>query len=57
MGLPDKDMTIENIHIYGFGGEAVKVKGVIQLPDNNRRGTMFRDTDGKFHDCGSRILS
>ena len=32
MGLPDKDMTIENIYIYGFGGEAVKVKGVIQLP-------------------------
>ena len=25
-------MSIENIYIYGSGGEAVKVKGVIQLP-------------------------
>ena len=32
MGLPDKDMSIKNIYIYGFGGEAMKVKGAIQLP-------------------------
>nr|XP_017225259.1 PREDICTED: uncharacterized protein LOC108201488 [Daucus carota subsp. sativus] len=32
MGLPDKDMTVENLYIYGFGGEAIKAKGTIRLP-------------------------
>lgn len=32
MGLLDKDMEVENTFIYGFGGEAVIVKGIIRLP-------------------------
>lgn len=32
MGLPDRDMTVENIYLYGFGGEAIKAKGTIRLP-------------------------
>nr|XP_017228021.1 PREDICTED: uncharacterized protein LOC108203549 [Daucus carota subsp. sativus] len=32
MGLPDKDMTAENLYVYGFGGEAIKAKGTIRLP-------------------------
>ena len=32
MGLPDRDMRVEEIYIYGFGGEAVKIKGIICLP-------------------------
>lgn len=32
MGFPDSDMKVENIYIYGFGGESIKVKGIIRLP-------------------------
>lgn len=31
MGLPDKEIKVENIYIYGFAGESIKVKGTIRL--------------------------
>nr|XP_017247956.1 PREDICTED: uncharacterized protein LOC108219166 [Daucus carota subsp. sativus] len=39
LGLPDKDMKVEDVYIYGFGGEAVKVKGTIRLPVTLGEGT------------------
>lgn len=32
MNLPNKDMSVKNIYIYGFGGEATRVLGTIKLP-------------------------
>lgn len=32
MGLSDRDLKVENIYIYGFGGESIRVKGTIRLP-------------------------
>ncbi|XP_063942768.1 uncharacterized protein LOC135150410 [Daucus carota subsp. sativus] len=39
LGLPDKDMKVEDVYIYGFGREAVKVKGTIRLPVTLGEGT------------------
>lgn len=56
LGLPDRDIVMENTWIYGFTGEAVKVIGTIKLPDTLGEGA-FRNTDGGIYDPGSRICS
>lgn len=41
MGLPDKNMTVEDAWIYGFVGEAIKVMGRIRLPVTLGEGSLF----------------
>ena len=56
-GFQHKDMAVENMHIYGFRGEAVRVKSVIQLLLMVGEEPYIYNSDGKFHDCGPGIFS
>ena len=52
MGYNDSQLTLSDMHVYGFNGVDTKVEGIIQLPiyDDGER-TLRGDTVPELHGC------
>lgn len=58
MGFLDCDMKVENIYIYGFEGESIRVKGTNILPMTLGGGALFATYSNRgLHGRGLGVVS